>query len=519
MSSKVSNELSSVVERSSRLGALPSDVSAQATRRTLASVSTLAVLAGLAGLVLVASACSPSSSGTTPSTTVAPRTDAKVVDTTIAQAAMEFTGEGSGRFVIAESPSSAYATNVATSNGELLRLRAPGTNRDILVAASLGAVAKPLNGWKVSTVSNDAMFDPDRCSTLHPVSVEGTSDLAVFETGIRPDGEGSADANSNWYQLTVTDGKTFRKLTPTPSFNEVAYPATLSSLGNGRVGYLWTPSAAAERPGAPNLPTDTSRNVARNAGGNDSGDGSGRADRATAVSGSGATVLTGRQTSEVSSSLPANDRPAVIAKAGGTSVGPDLAPGLAPGGAPVGAMPTISQNGLIAHSGLSSRSAGQVSLMWREVDLRSFRFVDRPVIIPGSESFRSAYRRAEQIVLETQSGSMLALDLSENENENENENGGADGNGKSINAIKTIPVAGTNASADVPTPNEQQILSSVAKLYDSRVMARSGDVSVLQLNHVVGEQMVSDPAVLNNKKKTLDFAPLLPTARRCLLQG
>ena len=115
-------------------------------------------------------------------------------------------------------------------------MRAPGTNRDILVAASLGAVAKPLNGWKVSTVSNDAMFDPDRCSTLHPVSVEGTSDLAVFETGIRPDGEGSADANSNWYQLTVTDGKTFRKLTPTPSFNEVAYPATLSSLGNGRVG-------------------------------------------------------------------------------------------------------------------------------------------------------------------------------------------------------------------------------------------------------------------------------------------
>jgi hypothetical protein len=68
-----------------------------------------------------------------------------------------------------------------------------------------------------------------------------------------------------------------------------------------------------------------------------------------------------------------------------------------------------------------------------------------------------------------------------------------------------------------PTEAEQKLLSSVDGLSDVRILSRSTNGAVVQVAHIVGEQMVFDVASLNTKKNKLSFAPVTSAARRCLV--
>jgi hypothetical protein len=442
--------------------------------KSISVAATSVVVTGLAGLVALTglAGCTSSSSSSNANSAKSSNSAKAENSESLAEAkspTLTFSGKGSGSMEAIAAPSSLYAEQVRTSSGALYRLRAPGADRDVFVAADSGAFAKRTDGWKISTVSTDAMWDPDRCSTLDPVDA-GSKRIAMFETGVQPAGDASPVATPSWYQLTVTDGKTFQRLTPTPAFGEIALPKTLTALGGNRVGYLWADGA--------------------------------KSPQGSVVAGSSEPGSSNGATSNGASSIG-------LAPAG---IGGSLAPSSPNAQAAV--MP-VAMAGAGSLAGMSDPAAGLKQLHWREVNLKSMAFADRLVTLPDGQVLKSAYRLGSQVVLETKIGGQYGFDPIADDASSAK----PDTKDKSA-ALLAMPVALITkplTQDTTPTEAEQKLLSSVDGLSDARILSRSTNGAVVQVAHIVGEQMVFDVASLNTKRNKLSFAPVMAAARRCLV--
>jgi hypothetical protein len=417
-------------------------ISVAATSVVATGLAGLVALTGLAGCTSLSSSSNANSAKSANSANANANGSESLADAK--SPTLNFSGKGSGSMEAVAAPTSLYAEQVRTSSGALYRLRAPGSDRDVFVAADSGAFAKRTNGWKITTVSTDAMWDPDRCSTLDPVDA-GSERIAMFETGVQPAGDASLVATPSWYQLTVTDGKTFQRLTPTPAFGEIALPKTLTALGGNRVGYLW-------------------------------------ADGASSIG---------------------------LAPAG---IGGSLAPNSPNAQAAVMGVAMAGAGSLV---GTSDSAAGSKQFHWREVNLKSMAFADRLVTLPDGHALKSAYRQGSRVVLETKIGAQYSFDPIVHD-----ANSAKPDTKDKAAALLAMPVALITAPLTkdtTPTEAEQKLLSSVDGLSDARVLSRSTNGAVVQVAHIVGEQMIFDVVSLNTKKNKLSFAPVTAAARRCLV--
>jgi hypothetical protein len=441
--------------------------------KSIAVTATSVVVTGLAGLVTLtglAGCTSSLSSDAAKAKAEATASDDRDGAAETRSPSIRFSGNGTGSMEVIKALRSLYGEQVGASAGALYRLRAPGSNRDVFVVGDSGAFPKRAEGWKVAVVSTDAMWDPDRCSTLDPVDA-GSSRIAMFEMGVQPVGDASTGANPSWYQLTVTDGKTFQRLTPTPAFSEIAIPKTLTALGHNRVGYLWSDGA-----GNAGVPSE-----------------------ALQVSGVGLAPV------GIGGSLAPSSPGALAPSSPGTLSSPN-APAVPPGSV-IGAVANATQSRTVA--GMPNQ------LHWREVDLKSMTFADRLVHLPDGQVLRSAYRQGSRVVLENSMGAQYRFDpIADNAATAKlTPNGKSAGFSAISVALNTLP----RTHDSTPTDAERKLLASVKGLSDVRVLSRSEESVLMQVAHIVGTQMIFDVASLNTKSNKVIFAPVDADARRCLV--
>jgi hypothetical protein len=205
-------------------------------------------------LVAFASGCTSTSN----SNPAKPQSDA--AQNSAEQPGVETSADGGQRFRVKKSETSSFGAASLLPSGQLVK----ATFGEVSVYAMVDAGAKlsNANGWKISTRSNDAAWNPDRCSS---VQLHETTDYLIwFETTIPTSGTGQASPSN--YQLNAFSGTAdksrFLSITPTPT-NEVAFPRTLTALANGNVGYLWAngslalPGLLPEQNGAPGATAPT----------------------------------------------------------------------------------------------------------------------------------------------------------------------------------------------------------------------------------------------------------------------
>jgi hypothetical protein len=161
---------------------------------------------------------------------------------------------GSGHITAVSSEKSPYASAFPEAlPGALVAFTPDGGEGAVLIALSDKTYAEKIKGWKSRLVSDDPMWNPDRCSGIRALTIDDS--LAFFETSTRAPGDAVATASPSSYQLAIQKNNEFSLVTPTPA-SEVALPKTLRLLGKKRIGYVWSNvapqiGAAAGVPGSP----------------------------------------------------------------------------------------------------------------------------------------------------------------------------------------------------------------------------------------------------------------------------
>jgi hypothetical protein len=181
---------------------------------------------------------------------------------------VEENADGSKKFAVTESLKSSFGAVSSLHAGQLVK--AAFGNVSVYAMVPAGITIPNTKGWKTSVRSVDSAWNPDRCSAIQ---VHDAGDnLLWFETTVATS-EG-AQASPAQYQLVALSGvpsKTrFVSITPTPT-SEVAFPRTLTVLGDGKVGYLWANGSLAS-PGSPTerlVPGATAPTALSDTGGNE----------------------------------------------------------------------------------------------------------------------------------------------------------------------------------------------------------------------------------------------------------